>query len=290
MYRVGVVTAEPRMEELLASIRKAIHDDIGEVPPAMSARSHPAASRTPAPRETAPRVDEPLSAAAEIQQLRDKINRTRAVDALSARDAAVSASTAQRAQPAGPLAPPPAVAEPPRRSWRDLEPPVAGLRPTLTDPVRTVTPPPTPTLRPERSLRYDPLPERPSDTSYRTDFGGIRHEAPADPFSGDHAPPSWEDDRPAALPPPPRDSYRSRAETAQGTSSILSGDSASAVQSAFNKLAETVLSRATGDRSIEDLTRDLLRGMLKQWLDDNLPSMVERLVREEIERVARQGR
>ena len=62
------------------------------------------------------------------------------------------------------------------------------------------------------------------------------------------------------------------------------------MQSAFNKLAETVLSRATGDRSIEDLTRDLLRGMLKQWLDDNLPPLVERLVREEIERVARQGR
>jgi len=30
--------------------------------------------------------------------------------------------------------------------------------------------------------------------------------------------------------------------------------------------------------------------MLKQWLDEHLPSMVERLVREEIERVARRGR
>ena len=34
----------------------------------------------------------------------------------------------------------------------------------------------------------------------------------------------------------------------------------------------------------------MLRGMLKQWLDDNLPKLVERLVREEIERVARHGR
>ena len=30
--------------------------------------------------------------------------------------------------------------------------------------------------------------------------------------------------------------------------------------------------------------------MLKQWLDDNLPKLVERLVREEIERVVRRPR
>ena len=33
-----------------------------------------------------------------------------------------------------------------------------------------------------------------------------------------------------------------------------------------------------------------LRPMLQEWLDDNLPRLVERLVREEIERVARGGR
>ncbi len=38
---------------------------------------------------------------------------------------------------------------------------------------------------------------------------------------------------------------------------------------------------------IEDSVRDLLRPMLKTWLDDNLPGMVERLVRQEIERMAR---
>jgi len=34
----------------------------------------------------------------------------------------------------------------------------------------------------------------------------------------------------------------------------------------------------------------MLRPMLKSWLDDNLPSLVERLVRSEIERVSRGGR
>ncbi len=71
---------------------------------------------------------------------------------------------------------------------------------------------------------------------------------------------------------------------------MMSGDASQAVQAAFSRLADTVLARATGERSIEDLTRELLRGMLKQWLDDHLPALVERLVREEIERVARNGR
>ena len=37
----------------------------------------------------------------------------------------------------------------------------------------------------------------------------------------------------------------------------------------------------------DGLVREMLRPMLKQWLDDNLPAMVERLVRAEIQRVAR---
>jgi hypothetical protein len=40
-------------------------------------------------------------------------------------------------------------------------------------------------------------------------------------------------------------------------------------------------------RTIEDLIKDMLRPMLKTWLDDNLPGMVERIVRAEIERVSR---
>ena len=39
--------------------------------------------------------------------------------------------------------------------------------------------------------------------------------------------------------------------------------------------------------SLEDLVREMLKPMLKAWLDDNLPNMVERLVRAEIERVSR---
>jgi cell pole-organizing protein PopZ len=71
---------------------------------------------------------------------------------------------------------------------------------------------------------------------------------------------------------------------------IMSQHAEAATETAFRHLSETLLARATGDRGIEDMTRELLRGMIKQWLDTNLPTLVEELVREEIERVARRGR
>src|SRR5262249_49978842 len=69
--------------------------------------------------------------------------------------------------------------------------------------------------------------------------------------------------------------------------SLISPATTAAVDSAFNTLAQTVL--VQNGRTLEDLVRELLRPMLKTWLDDNLPNMVERLVRAEIERVSRGG-
>jgi cell pole-organizing protein PopZ len=42
----------------------------------------------------------------------------------------------------------------------------------------------------------------------------------------------------------------------------------------------------SGETSLEGLTRDLLKPMLAEWLDRNLPEMVERLVKAEIARIA----
>jgi cell pole-organizing protein PopZ len=66
---------------------------------------------------------------------------------------------------------------------------------------------------------------------------------------------------------------------------LLSQTTTAAVDMAFNSLAQTVL--VQNARTLEDLVREMLRPMLKVWLDDNLPSMVERMVRAEIERVSR---
>ncbi|MGW9332267.1 DUF2497 domain-containing protein [Bosea sp. NPDC055594] len=70
--------------------------------------------------------------------------------------------------------------------------------------------------------------------------------------------------------------------------SLISDQAGAAVHNAFGALANTVLSNNA--RTLEDLVKDMLKPMLKTWLDDNLPGMVERLVRAEIERVARGGR
>jgi uncharacterized protein len=68
---------------------------------------------------------------------------------------------------------------------------------------------------------------------------------------------------------------------------LLSPRTTAAVDTAFNSLTHTVLSQ--NPRTLEDLVREMLKPMLKAWLDANLPDMVERLVRAEIERVSRRG-
>jgi cell pole-organizing protein PopZ len=66
---------------------------------------------------------------------------------------------------------------------------------------------------------------------------------------------------------------------------LISNETIAAVDSAFNSLAHTVIGQNA--RTLEDLVREMLRPMLKSWLDDNLPGLVERIVRAEIERVSR---
>jgi uncharacterized protein len=56
------------------------------------------------------------------------------------------------------------------------------------------------------------------------------------------------------------------------------------VNAAFGSLAQTMLGRG---RTLEDLVQEMMRPMLKEWLDENLPGLVERMVRAEIERVSR---
>ena len=76
-----------------------------------------------------------------------------------------------------------------------------------------------------------------------------------------------------------------RASAAPDGDDLLSPDANQAVQAAFHNLAGTILSNNA--RTLEDLVKEMLRPMLKGWLDENLPPLVERLVRQEIERVSR---
>ncbi len=83
-----------------------------------------------------------------------------------------------------------------------------------------------------------------------------------------------------ASPPPP--------QPAAEEESLLSAQTNEAVSSAFDALSASLALQSA--ELAETMTREILRPMLKTWLDENLPSMVERLVRAEIQRVARGGR
>jgi cell pole-organizing protein PopZ len=85
--------------------------------------------------------------------------------------------------------------------------------------------------------------------------------------------------RPPAFEPPAFESVAAQQPL------MLSRSTVSAVESAFNSLASTVLSNNA--RTLEDLVKEMLRPLLKSWLDDNLPGLVERIVKAEIERVSR---
>jgi len=69
---------------------------------------------------------------------------------------------------------------------------------------------------------------------------------------------------------------------------FASPETEAAVAASFQALSASVAMQSSA--MVEGLTREMLRPMLKSWLDDNLPSIVERLVRAEIQRVARGGR
>lgn len=69
---------------------------------------------------------------------------------------------------------------------------------------------------------------------------------------------------------------------------ILSEMTERYVATAFENLDQAV--KAEPPRSFDDIAADIMRPMLQDWLDKNLPDLVERLVREEIERVVRRDR
>jgi cell pole-organizing protein PopZ len=90
----------------------------------------------------------------------------------------------------------------------------------------------------------------------------------------------FDDSEPAAAHDGPRLQFPERSQR-----SLMSSATSAAVDSAFNSLAHTVL--VQNARTLEDLVKEMLQPLLKSWLDDNLPGLVERLVRAEIERVSR---
>lgn len=79
-----------------------------------------------------------------------------------------------------------------------------------------------------------------------------------------------------------------RVEARPPRKDLLSPGVDAAVSAAFDSLGD--LKVPARERTVEDLVKEILRPMLKDWLDAKLPDIVERLVRAEIERVSRTPR
>ena len=69
------------------------------------------------------------------------------------------------------------------------------------------------------------------------------------------------------------------------TDFLISHEASASVSDAFGRLSDSL--KPSQPQTVEDLMKEMLRPMLKAWLDDNLPSLVERLVQDEIERMIR---
>jgi uncharacterized protein len=242
---------EPSMEEILASIRRIIADD--EAKPA--AAEKPAAPAAPA---------KPAAPAAKAPVMNDIPPSTIAPP----KPAAAKPAPAPAPPPAKPAAAPAA-----SNNQDDIDAMLAGLDEATS----------------EAEIR-PPQPEPEADVFELTDEMAVAEPEPAPPPKPAFQKVEPDDDvefaesARATLRPPAFEQSPFESTPQQ----MLSRSTVSAVESAFNSLANTVLSNNA--RTLEDLVKEMLRPMLKSWLDDNLPGLVERIVKAEIERVSRGGR
>jgi cell pole-organizing protein PopZ len=166
---------------------------------------------------------------------------------------------------------PPVAAAPP--APRPVEPP----RPVAPPPVaaKPEPAPPADVLDLTEAMTASPTPAAPAPTNFRTIdgesdvvFSDRPHDTPAEPAVR-----------------VVEEARKQFAQTSAPDRSLLSNTTMASVDNAFNSLAHTIL--GNNARTLEDLVKEMLRPMLKAWLDDNLPGLVERIVRAEIERVSR---
>ena len=246
---------EPSMEEILASIRRIIADD--EAKPAAEKPSGAAAAAKP---------EKPVAAAPAQPPVMSDIPPS----AIPAAQAAAAKAAPPPIAPAAPVEAAPAASN----SQDDIDAMLAGLDDATSE---AEIRPPLPDgevfeLTDAMALPDAPPPLPPQPSFHRIEPDDDLEFTETTAARPVHHQPVFE---PPTFEPPPTPAPQQ----------ILSRSTVSAVESAFNTLANTVLSNNA--RTLEDLVKEMLRPMLKSWLDDNLPGLVERIVKAEIERVSR---
>jgi cell pole-organizing protein PopZ len=242
------------MEEILASIRRIIADDEAKPPTAEKPSSQPAA-KPEKPAAAAPALKAPA------------MNNIPPSAIPAAKAAAAKAPPPVKPTPP-PAAPPAAAPAAVSNSQDDIDAMLAGLDEATSE---AEIRPASPEVEVFELTDEMAVPEAPQASFHKIE--------PQDDLEFMETAAAKAARRQPAFEPPP---FESAAAPPQ---QILSRSTVSAVESAFNSLANTVLSNNA--RTLEDLVKEMLRPMLKSWLDDNLPGLVERIVKAEIERVSR---
>lgn len=254
---------EPTMEDILASIRKIISQD--------DARGR---ATPPQPAPAAPRPAAPASAAAGnsfVDRMAQSSSPAAAqppagkVSSLAALASQVKSQmprTSEGFRPASAAAPQPRPE--PRVEPRPAAPVAAAPR---VEPVRAAAPAPQPAPA-APAMRQAPEPVRPAPQPASAIVAAGPRPAP------EPAP------RPAPAAVAPQ---RQEAEVHAFRDALVSPSTENAVNSSVERLRKALSDGA--DAKFEAV----LRPMLREWMDENLPRMVERVVREEIDRIVRQG-
>jgi uncharacterized protein len=233
MAKAAAASAEPSMEEILASIRRIISDDPPETAAAAAPPAKPEKAEKPvkAKAEAAKPKAEPAAGEALSQDDLDKL--------FAADEAA---------------------AEPEPEPEAEEEVLDLAAMAVVEEPVQLVE-----GLKPdEADLDFvEPEPAEPEDDEMDMAAAMAEEKAP---------------------PPPPRPAPKPEARVAP-EEHLVSDTTGASVNAAFGQLSHTIL--AANAKTLDDLVKEMLRPMLRGWLDENLPAIVERLVRAEIERVSR---
>lgn len=259
MGQAGSAQREPSMEEILASIRKIIEETDG-------AQGAGEAAGQDATGSASAGTEEMLSSArdeTEVSAFRDAIQ-DEPLEAPSMTPQARAERDEQEGQPFS-------LSDVQRRLVRERDVKSAAAEPAAEEPAASK----------EKTVAVDvEMPDIAKPQENVLMQLAERRSATAEKAPSATA--SFE----AAKPPAAQAVEAKAAQKAPGDRpAIISAATGRQVAGSFEELKEAFM--ASRQRSFDEMAEEMMRPMLQDWLDNNLPLLVERLVREEIERIAR---
>jgi cell pole-organizing protein PopZ len=250
------------MEEILASIRRIIEDS--DAARRQTEGDAPALA-APQPARPEPAAERPKASVIDVDAFRAEL---RGKLEPEAKPVPIAAPAAQEAPKPKTLA---EVQAEIMRGTRRQDAPAAVAAPVEKPVAPAILREPAPFIEQPRAARID------SDTGF---------ERPA-PVVASPPPVVERDYTPAEPPALLRQQEEPPIATDAPKPAIISPRAGRQVAAAFGELSEAFAE--SRKKSFDEMAEQMLRPMLQDWLDNNLPTLVERLVREEIERVARGG-